>query len=42
MKVYILDDWFDIFCGLLCFDKLSGYEVIVWIDYVEEVSEFVG
>ncbi len=37
MRVHILDDWFDTLRGLPCFAKLSGHEVTVWTDHVEDV-----
>lgn len=39
MKVHILDDWFDTLRGLPCFGKLSGHEVTVWTDHVEDAGE---
>ncbi len=39
MKVHILDDWFDTLQGLPCFEKLSGHDVKVWADHVEDTSE---
>jgi D-3-phosphoglycerate dehydrogenase len=36
MKVHILDDWFDTLRGLPCFGKLSGHDVTVWTDHVED------
>ena len=39
MKVHILDDWFDTLRGLPCFAKLSGHEVTVWTDHVEDVEQ---
>ena len=38
MKVHILDDWFDTLRGLRCFEKLSGHDVTVWTDHVEDVN----
>jgi D-3-phosphoglycerate dehydrogenase len=38
MKVHILDDWFDTLRGLPCFDKLSGHDVTVWSDHVEDLE----
>ncbi|MTI03317.1 D-2-hydroxyacid dehydrogenase family protein [Roseibium sp. RKSG952] len=39
MKVHILDDWFETLQGLPCFEKLSGHDVKVWTDHVEETDE---
>jgi D-3-phosphoglycerate dehydrogenase len=38
MKVHILDDWFDTLQSLPCFEKLSGHEVKVWTDHVEDTD----
>ena len=38
MKVSILDDYFDTLRTLQCFDKLSGHEVTVWTDHVDDVD----
>lgn len=38
MRVHILDDWFDTLRGLPCFARLSGHEVTVWTDHVEDVD----
>ncbi len=38
MKVHILDDWFDTLRGVPCFDKLTGHEVTVWTDHVEDTD----
>ncbi|HKJ61314.1 MAG TPA: D-2-hydroxyacid dehydrogenase family protein, partial [Hyphomicrobiales bacterium] len=38
MKVHILDDWFDTLRGLPCFRKLSGHEVTVWTDHLEDIA----
>lgn len=38
MKVHILDDWFDTLRGLPCFEKLTGHEVTLWTDHVEETD----
>jgi D-3-phosphoglycerate dehydrogenase len=38
VKVSILDDWFDTLRTLECFDKLSGHDVTVWNDHVQEVD----
>ncbi|WP_170560187.1 D-2-hydroxyacid dehydrogenase family protein [Ruegeria atlantica] len=39
MKVHILDDWFDTLQGLPCFEKLSGHNVKVWTDHVDDTGE---
>ena len=36
MKVAILDDWFDTLRGLDCYGKLSGHDVTIWTDHVED------
>jgi D-3-phosphoglycerate dehydrogenase len=36
MKVSILDDFFDTLRTLPCFTKLSGFEVEVWNDHVDD------
>src|SRR5580700_4418461 len=36
MKVTILDDWFDTLRTLQCFGKLSGHEVKIWNDHVDD------
>lgn len=38
MKVHILDDWFDTLRGLPCFEKLTGHEVTVWTDHIEDTE----
>ncbi|MBO9447408.1 D-2-hydroxyacid dehydrogenase family protein [Ruegeria sp. R14_0] len=38
MKVHILDDWFDTLRDLTCFEKLTGHEVTVWTDHVEDTD----
>ena len=38
MEVHILDDWFDTLSSLPCFDKLSGHDVTVWTDHVEDTD----
>ena len=38
MKVAILDDWFDTLRTLPCFAKLSGHDVTVFNDHVEDES----
>ena len=41
MKVAILVDWFDTLRSLPCFAKLSGHDVTVWTDHVEDEDELV-
>ena len=38
MKVAILDDYFDTLRTLPCFAKLSGHEVTIWNDHVQDVD----
>jgi D-3-phosphoglycerate dehydrogenase len=38
MKVAILDDYHDTLRGLDCFKKLSGHEIEIWNDHVQEVD----
>ncbi len=38
MKVHILDDWFDTLRGLECFGRLSGHDVTIWNDHVEDIE----
>lgn len=38
VKVHILDDWFDTLRTLPSFDLLSGQDVTVWTDHVEDVA----
>jgi D-3-phosphoglycerate dehydrogenase / 2-oxoglutarate reductase len=38
VKVAILDDYFDTLRTLECFAKLSGHDVTVWTDHVEDVD----
>ncbi|MEM9442414.1 MAG: D-2-hydroxyacid dehydrogenase family protein [Pseudomonadota bacterium] len=38
MKVHILDDWFDTLRGLECFGRLSGHDVTIWNDHVEDIG----
>lgn len=38
MKVTILDDYFDTLRTLPCFAKLSGHEVTIWNDHVQDVD----
>src|SRR4051812_45379783 len=38
MKVGVLDDYFDTLRTLPCFEKLSGHDVAVWTDHVDDVD----
>jgi len=38
MKVAILDDWFDTLRTLPCFEKLTGHEVTVFTDHVQDTE----
>jgi D-3-phosphoglycerate dehydrogenase / 2-oxoglutarate reductase len=38
VNVAILDDYFDTLRTLTCFEKLSGHEVTVWTDHVQDVE----
>src|SRR5256885_7530101 len=38
MKIAILDDYFDTLRTLRCFSKLSGHEVTIWNDHVQDVD----
>src|SRR5271154_2609945 len=38
MKVSILDDYHDTLRTLACFGKLSGHDVTIWNDHVQEVD----
>ena len=42
MKIHILDDWFDTLRNLPCFEKLSGHDVTVWNDHVEDVEQLAS
>ena len=39
MKISILDDYHDTLRNLDCFKKLSGHEVKIWNDHVQDVDE---
>ena len=39
MKISILDDYFDTLRTLACFAKLSGHDVAVWNDHVDDTDE---
>jgi D-3-phosphoglycerate dehydrogenase len=38
MKVAILDDWFDTLRTLPCFHALSGHDVTVFTDHVQDID----
>jgi len=38
MKISILDDYFDTLRTLLCFQKLTGHEVEIWNDHVQDTN----
>ena len=38
VKVHILDDWFDTLRTLPSFERLSGHQVTVWNDHVEDTD----
>ena len=38
MKIAILDDYFDTLRSLDCFKKLSGHEITIWNDHVQDVD----
>jgi D-3-phosphoglycerate dehydrogenase len=38
MKISILDDYFDTLRGLPCFAKLSGHDVTIWNDHLQETE----
>ncbi len=38
MKITILDDYFDTLRTLDCFEKLSGHDVTIWNDHVEDTD----
>lgn len=38
MKISILDDYFDTLPTLPCFQKLSGHDVVVWNDHVQDTE----
>ena len=42
MKITILDDYFDTLRTLDCFRKLSGHEVTIWNDHVQDVDALAG
>lgn len=42
MKVSILDDYHDTLRTLACFGKLSGHDVEIWNDHVQDVGTLAG
>ena len=38
MKISILDDYHDAVRTLECFGKLTGHEVTIWNDHVQDVD----
>src|SRR5437773_2362545 len=42
MKISILDDYFDTLRSLPCFRKLTGHEVTVWNDHVQDTDALVA
>jgi D-3-phosphoglycerate dehydrogenase len=42
MKISILDDYHDTLRTLACFSKLSGHEVKIWNDHVQDVDQLAG
>ena len=38
MKISILDDYFDTLRTLPCFAKLTGHEIVVWNDHVQDTD----
>ncbi len=42
MKIAILDDYHDTLRGLDCFKKLSGHEIKIWNDHVQDVDALAG
>ena len=38
MKITILDDYHDTVRTLSCFSKLSGHDVTIWNDHVQDVD----
>src|SRR5919204_2831692 len=38
MKVAILDDWFDALRTLPCFERLTGHQVTVFTDHVQDTE----
>lgn len=42
MKITILDDYFDTLRTLPCFAKLSGHDVTVWNDHMQDTDSLAG
>ena len=42
MKISILDDYHDTLRTLDCFKKLSGHEVTIWNDHIQDVDALAG
>ncbi len=42
MKISILDDYHDTLRTLACFSKLSGHDVKIWNDHVQDVDQLAG
>jgi D-3-phosphoglycerate dehydrogenase / 2-oxoglutarate reductase len=42
MKIAILDDYFDTVRTLPCFSKLSGHDVTIWTDHVQDDAVLAG
>jgi len=42
LKISILDDYFDTLRTLDCFGKLSGHDVTIWNDHVQDVDALAG
>jgi D-3-phosphoglycerate dehydrogenase len=42
MKIAILDDYHDTLRTLDCFKKLSGHEITIWNDHVQDVDALAG
>ena len=42
MKISILDDYFDTLRTLKCFGKLSGHDITVWNDQVQDIDELAA
>jgi D-3-phosphoglycerate dehydrogenase len=42
MKISILDDYHDTLRTLACFEKLSGHDIRIWNDHVQDVDALAG
>ena len=42
MRITILDDYHDTLRTLDCFRKLSGHEITIWTDHVQDVDKLAG